>query len=178
MEVTTEGVSIFGHHEDAVESRAITLDERHDAADKGNYRHFMLKEIFEQPAAIERTLSGRISDKHVLTHAFGVSAEEIFSKVEAIKIVACGSSYYTSLVARYWFEQYAGLPCQVEIASELRYRDNVVLPNTLLVAISQSGETADTLAALRAETDENYLASLALCNVPNSTLVQIGRAHV
>lgn len=172
VEITTDGVSIFGHNNAAVESRAITLDERHDASDKGNFRHYMQKEIFEQPVAIERTLAGRISDKHVLTHAFGTAAESIFREVGAIQIVACGSSYYTGLVAKYWFEEYAGVPCQVEIASELRYRKTVVLPKTLLVTISQSGETADTLAALRDAKDEKYIASLCLCNVPNSSLVR------
>ena len=172
VEITGTEVSIFGHNEAAVESRAITLDDRQDVTDKGNYRHYMLKEIFEQPSAISRTTAGRLSDKHVLTQAFGTGAGDIFQKTQAIQIVACGSSYYTGLVAKYWFEQYAGIPCQVEIASELRYRGTVVLPNTLLVALSQSGETADTLAALRNATDENYLARLCLCNVPNSSLVR------
>ncbi len=172
VELTRDEISIYGHNQEAVESRAITLDERHDATDKGNYRHYMLKEIFEQPGAIARTLEGRVSQKQVLPNAFGVGANEMFSKVQAIQIVACGSSYYTGLVARYWFEEYLDIPCQVEIASELRYRKNAVLPNTLLVTLSQSGETADTLAALRNATDENYLASLCLCNVPNSTLVR------
>jgi glucosamine--fructose-6-phosphate aminotransferase (isomerizing) len=172
VEITAAEVSIFGHNKDVVESRAVTLDERHDAADKGNYRHYMKKEIFEQPAAIERTLAGRVSDKHVLTHAFGIAAESVFREVGAVQIVACGSSYYTGLVAKYWFEEYAGIPCQVEIASELRYRKTVVLPKTLMVTISQSGETADTLAALRNAKDKNYIASLCLCNVPNSSLVR------
>ena len=172
VEITTGEVSIFGHNKVSVESRAITLDERHDAVDKGNYRHYMQKEIFEQPVAIERTLAGRMSNKHVLTHAFGIAAESVFQEVAAVQIVACGSSYYTGLVAKYWFEEYAGIPCQVEIASELRYRKTVVLPKTLLVTISQSGETADTLAALRDAKDKNYLASLCLCNVPNSSLVR------
>ena len=172
VEITQDEISIFGHNKAAVESRAITLDERHDAADKGSYRHFMEKEIFEQPAAIERTLAGRLSDKRVLTQAFGTSAESIFRKVEAIQIVACGSSYIAGSVAKYWFEEHAGLPCHVEIASELRYRKSVVLPNTLLVTISQSGETADTLAALKNAKDENYLARLCICNVPNSSLVR------
>ena len=132
----------------------------------------MQKEIFEQPAAISRTLSGRISDRRVLTDAFGHNAEGIFRKTRAVQIVACGSSYYTGLVARYWFEQLAGLPCQVEIASERRYRDSIILPDTLMVTLSQSGETADTLAALRASDDPNYLAKLCLCNVANSTLVR------
>ena len=172
VEITAAEVSIFGHNKTVVESRAVTLDQRHDPADKGSHRHYMQKEIFEQPEAIKRTLAGRLSNKHVLTHTFGISAESVFQEVSAIQIVACGSSYYTGLVAKYWFEEYAGVPCQVEIASELRYRKAVVLPKTLLVTISQSGETADTLAALRDADDENYIASLCLCNVPNSSLVR------
>ncbi len=182
VEVTRHKVSIFGqnssgqntfdHNQASIESRTVRLDNRHEAADKGNYRHYMLKEIFEQPNAIERTLSGRISDSQVLAQSFGAGAEDIFKRVKALQIVACGSSYYTGLVARYWFERYVGLPCQVEIASELRYRKTVVLPDTLLVAISQSGETADTLAALRDAKREHYLATLCLCNVPNSTMVR------
>ena len=172
VEITAAEVSIFGHNKTVVESRAVKLDQRHDPADKGSYRHYMQKEIFEQPEAIKRTLAGRLSNKHVLTHAFGISAESVFQEVGAIQIVACGSSYYTGLVAKYWFEEYAGVPCQVEIASELRYRKAVVLPKTLLVTISQSGETADTLAALRDANDKNYIASLCLCNVPNSSLVR------
>lgn len=172
VEISSAEVSIFGHNQDSVESRAITLDERHDATDKGNYRHYMVKEIFEQPDAIARSLSGRVTDKHVLTHAFGNGADEIFRDVQAVQIVACGSSYYTGLVASYWFEQYAGIPCRVEIASEMRYRESVALPNTMLVTLSQSGETADTLAALRAADDDNYLVKMCLCNVPNSTLVR------
>jgi glucosamine--fructose-6-phosphate aminotransferase (isomerizing) len=113
-----------------------------------------------------------VSEKHVLTHAFGIAAESVFREVGAVQIVACGSSYYTGLVAKYWFEEYAGIPCQVEIASEFRYRKTAVLPKTLLVMISQSGETADTLAALRDAKDKNYIASLCLCNVPNSSLVR------
>ena len=175
-EVTASGISIVGanegDNESSLESRAVTLNESYGAADKGNYRHYMQKEIFEQPAAIERTLSGRVTANHVLTHAFGADAEAIFKAVRAVQIVACGSSYYAGLVARYWFEQYAGVPCQVEIASELRYRQSAVLPGTLLIAISQSGETADTLAALKAAKDDNYLATLGLCNVPNSNMVR------
>ncbi len=172
VELTTGNVSVFGHNRDSVESRTVTLDERRDAGDKGNYRHYMLKEIYEQPYAVRQTLEGRITDKHVLESAFGAGAGEIFSQTRAVQIVACGSSFYTGLVARYWFEQLAGLPCSVEIASELRYRKVAVQPGTLLVTISQSGETADTLAALRNATDPGYLASLCLCNVPNSTLVR------
>ncbi len=172
VEVTRKDISIYGHNKASVESRTIELDERHDASDKGNYRHYMQKEIFEQPITIARTLEGRMSNKRVLSRAFGIGAEAVFKEVSAIQIVACGSSFYTGLVARYWFERYAGLPCSVEIASELRYRHSAVQPNTLLVALSQSGETADTLAAIRGATDPNYLAKLCLCNVPDSSLVR------
>jgi glucosamine--fructose-6-phosphate aminotransferase (isomerizing) len=132
----------------------------------------MTKEIYEQPATVAATLAGRITDTHVLTSAFGSGADEIFDRTRAVQIVACGSSFYTAMVARYWIEQFARIPCQVEIASEFRYRDVAVPPDTLFVTISQSGETADTLAALRDADDENYLASLCLCNVPNSSLVR------
>ncbi len=172
VEITRSEVSIFGHNEEAIESRAIKLTDRLDPTDKGNYRHYMVKEIFEQPDALRRTTAGRVSDRHVLTGSFGTNAAKIFDEVKAVQIVACGSSYYTGLVSKYWFEQYAGIPCQVEIASELRYRKNAVLPGTLLVTLSQSGETADTLAALRAADDPNYVASLTLCNVPNSTITR------
>lgn len=172
VEISHEQVSIYGDNAASIESRTIKLDERRDAGDKGNYRHYMLKEIYEQPDTVRQTLQGRITDRHVLDSAFGAGAQEMFSKVKAVQIVACGSSFYTGLVARYWMEQIAGIPCSVEIASELRYRKVAIFKDTLLVAISQSGETADTLAALRNATDKNYLASLCLCNVPNSTVVR------
>ncbi|HAK51645.1 MAG TPA: glutamine--fructose-6-phosphate transaminase (isomerizing) [Gammaproteobacteria bacterium] len=172
VELTSSEVSIFGINREVIERRSIKLDERQDTASKGNFRHYMLKEIYDQPDAIRQTLEGRLTRDHVLVPAFGNRAEAVFSKVKAVQIVACGSSFYTGLVAKYWFEQLAGIPCSVEIASELRYRKIAVLPDTLLVTISQSGETADTLAALRAATHENYLASLCLCNVPNSTMVR------
>lgn len=171
-EITTDEVSISGQNSASVKRRTMTLDERRDVGDKGNYRHYMLKEIYEQPDTVRQTLEGRVTDSHVLEEAFGAGAGEMFSRVKAVQIVACGSSFYTGLVARYWMEQFAGLPCSVEIASELRYRKVAVLKDTLLVAISQSGETADTLAALRSATDKHYLASLCLCNVPNSSLVR------
>lgn len=172
VEVTADKVSIFGHNSDSIDSRTVKLDERRDAGDKGDYRHYMLKEIYEQPETVRQTLEGRMTDKHVLDHAFGAGASDMFKRVKAIQIVACGSSFYTGLVARYWMEQFAGLPCSVEVASELRYRKVAVLEDTLLVTISQSGETADTLAALRNASDDHYLASLCLCNVPNSSLVR------
>ena len=139
---------------------------------KGKYRHYMLKEIYEQPQAINNVLEGRILAEQVLNEGFGQQAASIFTKVERVQIVACGTSYHAGLVARYWLEGLAKLLCQVEIASEFRYRDNVVEENTLFIALSQSGETADTLEALRKAKNKNYLASLAICNVAESSLVR------
>ena len=139
-------------------------------AEKGEYRHFMMKEIFEQPTSVRSTLDGRIIDGLVNLAEFGPQAETLFSKVEGIQIIACGTSYHSGMVAKYWFESIAGLQCNVEVASEFRYRDSVVRPNTLFVTISQSGETADTLAALRDA--KGYLGSLTICNVPDSSLVR------
>ncbi len=143
-----------------------------EAVERGAYRHFMAKEIHEQPRAVAETLEGRISESRVLEAALGPGAAEVLSRAERIQIVACGTSYHAGLVARYWFEGFAGLPCDVEVASEYRYRSHVVSPNTLFVTISQSGETADTLAALREARQRGYMASLAICNVPESSLVR------
>ncbi|MGY8810595.1 MAG: glutamine--fructose-6-phosphate transaminase (isomerizing) [Pseudomonadales bacterium] len=140
--------------------------------DKGEYRHFMLKEIFEQPQAIRDTLAGTMGDDHVLTAILGPDAETRLQDINNIHIVACGTSYHAGLVARYWIEEQAGIPCQVEVASEYRYRTVVVPANTLLITISQSGETADTLAALRYAKNQDYLATLAICNVAGSSLVR------
>ena len=159
-------------HGASVEREVVKLSGDDQAADKGGYRHYMMKEIVEQPAVLEGTLQGRISDDHVLPEAFGTRANYIFPKVEAVHIVACGTSYHAGLVARYWLEEWAGIPCQVEVASEYRYRSVVVPDNTLFVTISQSGETADTLAALAAAKNAGYLASLVICNVANSSLVR------
>ena len=143
-----------------------------ESVERGGYRHFMQKEIHEQPKAIRRTLEGRIRDGRVVDEAFGDGALEAFDRVEAVQIVACGTSYHAGLVARYWMEDFGGLPCNVEVASEFRYRPHVVKPNTLLVSISQSGETADTLAALKVARSLGYLHTLAICNVPESSMVR------
>ncbi|NNF52012.1 MAG: glutamine--fructose-6-phosphate transaminase (isomerizing) [Gammaproteobacteria bacterium] len=143
-----------------------------DAADRGEYRHYMLKEIYEQPKAIADTLSERVANDKVLDAAFGPGASQIFSATRCVHIVACGTSYHAGMVARYWIEKYAQLPCTVEIASEYRYRTLVVPKGTLFITISQSGETADTLAALRSSKHLNYLSSLAICNAPESSLVR------
>jgi len=142
------------------------------AAEKGAYKHFMLKEIYEQPAVLAATLEGRLSDFRVLPQALGSAAMELLPQVKQVQIIACGTSYHAGMVARYWIEKLAGLPCQVEVASEYRYRDVVVAEGSLFVTLSQSGETADTLAALRFAKQAGYLASLAVCNVPGSSLVR------
>lgn len=140
-------------------------------ADKGGYRHYMLKEIYEQPVVVAETLQGRIHAGRLLEDCFGPEAGAIFDQVRGIHIVACGTSYHAGLVARYWFEE-LGVPCMVEVASEYRYRNGVMPPGTLLVSISQSGETADTLAALREARHRGCLSSLAICNVAESSLVR------
>lgn len=172
VELTQSEVSIFGGRDDSVASRAVTLDSRDDAADKGTFRHFMLKEIYEQPNAIRNTLQGRVGKTSILSQAFGVEAGLLFERTQTVQIVACGTSYYSGLVAKYWVEALTGLTCQVEIASEWRYRAVAVAPNTLFMTLSQSGETADTLAALRQSKSLGYLGSLCICNVPNSSLVR------
>ncbi len=143
-----------------------------DSANKGDYRHYMQKEIHEQGQAIAECLEGRISDTAVLPNIFGYDADAVFAGVENIQIIACGTSYHAGLVAKYWIESLLDLPCQVEVASEFRYRRSVVLPNTLFVTLSQSGETADTLSALRNLNSANYRGSLSICNVPESSLVR------
>jgi len=143
-----------------------------DAAERGSFRHFMQKEIHEQAAAVARTLNERIANGRVLDAAFGPKANEALDKAKGIHIVACGTSYHAGLVARYWIESLCRIPCTVEIASEYRYRSPVVPEGTLFVTISQSGETADTLAALRAAKKMGYVSTLAICNVPESSMVR------
>ncbi|BBQ55327.1 glutamine--fructose-6-phosphate transaminase (isomerizing) [Aeromonas jandaei] len=171
-EVTRRDVHIFDVSGNPVEREEKESDISHDAGDKGEYRHYMLKEIHEQPKAITNTLEGRLGSDHVVVESFGNGARAIFEKVEHVQIVACGTSYHSGMVARYWFEEIAGVSCDVEIASEFRYRKSVVRPNSLLITLSQSGETADTLAALRLAKESGYMSSLAICNVPGSSLVR------
>ena len=171
-DIRRESVAIWDVNGQSVEREAVQYRDGAEAADKGEYRHFMLKEIHEQPAVVQRTLEGRLSQNQVLVNAFGPQAAELFAKVRNVQIVACGTSYHAGMVARYWLEELAGIPCQVEVASEFRYRKVVVQPDTLFVTISQSGETADTLAALRNAKELGFLASLAICNVSISSLVR------
>lgn len=171
-EIRREQVTIWDASGAPVQRETVQYHEGAEAADKGAYRHFMLKEIHEQPTVVQRTLEGRLGTDHVMVQAFGPKAAELFAKVRNVQIVACGTSYHAGMVARYWLEELAGIPCQVEVASEFRYRKVVVQPDTLFVSISQSGETADTLAALRNAKELGFLGSLAICNVGISSLVR------
>ena len=171
-DVRKNSISVFDSEGNAVEREVRESEQTANAADKGHYRHFMLKEIYEQPYGVAQTLEERISHGRLLEAAFGPASTEIFAKTRGVHIVACGTSYHAGSVARYFIEQICGLPCNVEIASEYRYRSPVIPPDTLFVTISQSGETADTLAALQLAKDGGYLGTLAICNVPESSLVR------
>lgn len=171
-EIHRDSVQIWDVNGQSVQRETVQYRDGAEAADKGEYRHYMLKEIHEQPAVVQRTLENRLGQDHVLVQAFGPQAAELFAKVRNVQIVACGTSYHAGMVARYWLEGLAGIPCQVEVASEFRYRKVVVQPDTLFVSISQSGETADTLAALRNAKELGFLGSLAICNVGISSLVR------
>ncbi len=170
-EIRRDGISVFDAAGNPVERPVRTSQLSASNSEKGPYRHYMLKEIFEQPAVIAETLEGRIHKGKLLEQSFGHVAQELFDRTRAVQIIACGTSYHAGMVARYWLEE-AGIPCQIEVASEFRYRKSVVQPDTLFVTISQSGETADTLAALRAAKQAGYLGSLVVCNVPESSLVR------
>ena len=171
-EITRDGCAIFDADGRPVERAERRSELSADAVERGEYRHYMLKEIFEQPRALADTLEGRIADGRVLPNIFGVDADRLLARVKNVQIVACGTSYHAGLVARYWLEDFTGIPCSVEVASEYRYRRRVVPEGTLFLAVSQSGETADTLAALRDGRNRGYLGSLAICNVPESSLVR------
>ena len=171
-EIRRDSVHIWDVNGKSVQRETVQYRDGAEAADKGEYRHYILKEIHEQPAVVQRTLENRLGQDHVLVQAFGPQAAELFAKVRNVQIVACGTSYHAGMVARYWLESLAGIPCQVEVASEFRYRKVVVQPDTLFVSISQSGETADTLAALRNAKELGFLGSLAICNVGISSLVR------
>jgi len=171
VEVARDAVTIYDQS-CAVQDRPISVFNHNvDATDKGEFRHYMIKEIYEQPKVIAACLEGRISESKVLTSCFGADSD-FLKEIDNVHIVACGTSYHAGLVAKYWIEELAGLPCSVEVASEYRYRKVAVPKNTLFLTLSQSGETADTLAALRMAKTLGYLTTLAICNVPSSTLVR------
>jgi glucosamine--fructose-6-phosphate aminotransferase (isomerizing) len=170
--VDRQGARLFDAKGNTIEREAERFAHEDQIANKGDYRHFMLKEIHEQPEAVANTLADKLGSHGVLTESLGPEANAILPKIENIHIIACGTSYHAGLVARYWIESIAGIPVNVEVASEYRYREPVAPPNTLFIGISQSGETADTLAALRFAKDNDYLQTLAICNMPGSTLVR------
>ncbi|MCP3852370.1 MAG: glutamine--fructose-6-phosphate transaminase (isomerizing), partial [Gammaproteobacteria bacterium] len=171
-DITRDSVVIYDKTGEVVERPARKSEISADAVERGEYRHYMLKEIYEQPKAVADTLEGRIDGERVFTNAFGFEAETIFKEIESIYIIACGTSYHSGLVAKYWFEGIVGIPCMIEVASEFRYRKAVYNEKTLIVTISQSGETADTLAALKEAKKQGIKYSLAICNVPESSLVR------
>jgi glucosamine--fructose-6-phosphate aminotransferase (isomerizing) len=171
-EVRRTSVRIIDHDGNTVQRREWVSEQSADAAEKGEFPHYMLKEIHEQPRAVAQTLEERVAGGKLLEAAFGPAAQAVFAKTEAVRIVACGTSFHAAMVAKYFIEQICRLPCWVEIASEYRYRNPVVPKNTLFVSVSQSGETADTLAALRLAKQAGYLSQLAICNVPESSLVR------
>lgn len=167
-----DSISIYDEHDKPVERSAQKMNINAETSSKGRYRHFMHKEIHEQPETLSQTLSEHIIGSHIPSHWLGPQSDEILAKVKRVHIVACGTSYHAGLVAKYWLEEYLRIPCAVEVASEYRYRHPVVEADTLFIAISQSGETADTLAALRQAKQLGYAATLSICNVPQSSLVR------
>ena len=172
VELSSEAYTVFGANGKAVNRELHQLSETDQVADKGQYRHFMQKEMFEQATVLADTFAGRIGTDHILEAVFGHQAESLFAQTKNIHIIACGTSFHSGLVAKYWLEDMAGVPCQVEVASEYRYRKVAVPDGTLFVTISQSGETADTLAALHKAKESGYLGFVAICNVANSSLVR------
>lgn len=171
-DIRRDSLTIYDKNQNEVQ-RPVKLSELGpDVADKAGFRHYMLKEIFEQPTAIIDTLEGRLDKGLIVEDAFGHAASNIFDTVDAIQIVACGTSYHAGLVAKYWAEDLANVPCQVEVASEFRYRDIFVPKNTLFVTISQSGETADTLAALKKAKESGFVSTLTICNVAESSMTR------
>ncbi|MGK0440735.1 MAG: glucosamine--fructose-6-phosphate aminotransferase (isomerizing) [Pseudohongiellaceae bacterium] len=171
-ELTPDNYTVYDASGEQVNREITQLTDKTKTAEKGKYRHYMLKEIYEQPEVIKDTLRGRISSDKLLEQAFGAEATSIFDKTKAVQIIACGTSYHSGMVAKYLIEGIAGVPCRVEVASEFRYRKFVVQPDTLIVTISQSGETADTLAALRLAKTLGYAATMTICNVAQSSLVR------
>ena len=172
VDLRPDSIDIWNIDEASVIRADVRVEMEADDMERGNYRHFMQKEMFQQPEVVKRALEGRVGRVSVLDGALGEGSQELLSRVESVTIVACGTSYLAGSVARYWIEELAGLPCQVEIASEYRYRNPATQKNSLFITISQSGETADTLAALRLAKERDFLATLTLCNVPTSATVR------
>jgi glucosamine--fructose-6-phosphate aminotransferase (isomerizing) len=171
-EISANSYKVFDQSKKEVKREITHIDISAQATSKGDYRHYMEKEIYEQPEAVSKTIDGRIGGEDVLDNIFGLGSTELFSKVKRIQIVACGTSLHAGRVAANWFSSIAELPCQIDYASEYRYRNPHVDENSLLITISQSGETADTLAALNYAKEKDYLSTLTICNVPTSSLAR------
>ncbi|ORU91316.1 MAG: glutamine--fructose-6-phosphate aminotransferase [Cycloclasticus sp. symbiont of Poecilosclerida sp. N] len=171
-DITLDGITIYDESGEKVTRTINETELKADNIGLGRYRHYMQKEIFEQAAVLKNTIEGRIGDGQLLEDCFGAEASEAFKTIEEVQIVACGTSYHAGVVAKYWFESLAGIPCHIEVASEFRYRPHIVNKKTLFVTISQSGETADTLAALQVSQKLGYAHTLSVCNVPESSLVR------
>jgi len=176
-EITRNSINIYNSANEKIERKLHNLEMNIDSTERGEHRHYMSKEIFEQPSAIHSILDGRIAKKNILETCFGLHSKELFKRTKHVQLVACGTSYHAAMVARYWMETLAGIPCSVEIASEFRYRKPIVPENSLFVTLSQSGETADTLAALRLAKSIGFISSLSICNVPESSLVRESDFH-
>ncbi|MDH3609623.1 MAG: glutamine--fructose-6-phosphate transaminase (isomerizing), partial [Gammaproteobacteria bacterium] len=171
-EISRDEINILDHSGATVKRESKISKLSADAVEKGGYPHYMLKEIYEQPQAVSDTLEGRLINGRVAEQILGPKAKEILDQTKIIQIIACGTSYHSGLIAKFWFEELVGISCFIDVASEFRYRKHVVQPGTLFVTISQSGETADTLAALQQAKQEDYVGSLVICNVPESSLVR------
>jgi len=169
--ISCDGIEVWDQAGEPAEREVVRYEHSVSSADKGEYKHYMMKEIYEQPTVLAAAMEGRLSNGRLLEQAFGAGASEIFDQVKQVQIIACGTSYHAGMVAKYWIEDLVGIPCNVEVASEYRYRPVVLPEGTLFISVSQSGETADTLAALR-EIKDRVLASLTICNVPGSSLVR------
>lgn len=176
-DITLAGIDIYGADNQLVNRDVHHLAIQQESFERGQYRHYMQKEIMEQPDAISSCLEGRVVKDHILPAIFGPKAEAIFPQVEHVQLIACGTSHHAAMVARYWIESLVGIPCSVEVASEFRYRDIATSKNSLYVTLSQSGETADTLAALRMAKKMSYLSTLAICNVPGSSMTREADLH-
>ena len=170
--VTKEDVVIYDQEGAPVERDELKIDATATSTTKGEYKHFMEKEIYEQPDCIGNTINGRLGENDVLDNVFGLGSSDSFKNVKRIQFVACGTSLHAAKTARKWFEDICEIPCYIDFASEYRYRNPIVEDNTLFVTISQSGETADTLAALNYAKEEKYLGIVSICNVPTSTMAR------
>ncbi len=176
-DITQENIQIYGANNQVIQREVHHLGIQQESIERGQYRHYMQKEIMEQPDAIASCLEGRVSKENILPAIFGPKAESLFPNVKHVQMIACGTSYHAAMVARYWIESLVGIPCSVEVASEFRYRKMAVSSDSLYVTLSQSGETADTLAALRLAKKMNYLSTLAICNVPGSSMTREADLH-